>query len=211
MFNFKKKKESNYYFDAFPILAHFAVECGEMILDFMKNFDNTKLEEFKTAVHLIEHKADDHKHAVTEKLLHEFMTPIDREDIYELLRLIDEVTDAIEEISLKLYLYDYTELPPRTIEFTDITVQCIRETENCLKNFHEYNNFEKFKPLVEEVIHLEEKSDMIYIESVHNLYRTETDALKIFRYETIYTLLEEVSDRCREVCRFCQNIALKNM
>ena len=29
------------------------------------------------------------------------------EDIYELLRLIDNITDAIEEISLRLYLYNY--------------------------------------------------------------------------------------------------------
>ena len=67
-----KKKKSNYYFDSFPKLAHFSVECGEMILDYLKNFDPKRLEEVKTSVHLIEHKADDLKHEVTEKLLKEF-------------------------------------------------------------------------------------------------------------------------------------------
>ena len=100
----KKASKSNYYFDSFPVLAHYSVECGEMILEFMKNFDASRLEEVKTNVHLIEHKADELKHEVTAKLLTEFMTPIDREDIFELLKLIDDVTDAIEEISLKLYL-----------------------------------------------------------------------------------------------------------
>jgi predicted phosphate transport protein (TIGR00153 family) len=207
----KKKTKSNYYFDSFPTLAHFSVECGMMILDFMKNYDYNKLEELKNSVHEIEHKADEHKHEVTEKLLTEFMTPIDREDIYELLRLIDEVTDAIEEISLKLYLYNYKELPPNTIPFTEITVKCIQETETCLKNVKDYQNFDTFRPLVREVIKLEEESDAIYIENVHNLYISETDALKIHKFETIYELLEEVSDRCREVCRYVQNIAFKNM
>ena len=32
-----KKVQSNYYFDSFPELAHFSVECGEHILDFMKS------------------------------------------------------------------------------------------------------------------------------------------------------------------------------
>ena len=41
----KKASKSNYYFDSFPVLAHYSVECGEMILEFMKNFDASKLEE----------------------------------------------------------------------------------------------------------------------------------------------------------------------
>jgi predicted phosphate transport protein (TIGR00153 family) len=109
----KKKTKSNYYFDSFPQLCHFSVDCAEYIFNFMLHFDHDKLEETKVNVHLIEHAADDKKHEVTEKLLTEFMTPIDREDILELLKLIDDITDAIEEVSLKLYLYDYKELPPR--------------------------------------------------------------------------------------------------
>ena len=74
----KKEPKSNYYFDSFPILAHSSVECGEMILNFVKEFDASKLEQLKTNVHLIEHQADEVKHAVTARLLTEFMTPIDR-------------------------------------------------------------------------------------------------------------------------------------
>lgn len=206
-----KKKKSNYYFDSFPKLAHFSVECGEMILDYLKNFDPKRLEEVKTSVHLIEHKADDLKHEVTEKLLKEFQTPVDREDIYELLRLIDNVTDAIEEISLRLYLYNVEQLPHKFIEFTEVTVECMRETENCLSHMYDYLNEAVFRPLVEAVVKLEEQSDAIYIESVHTLYRKETDSKKLYISETLYSLMEDVSDKCREVCRYVQNIAMKNI
>ena len=66
---FDQKKKSNYYFDSFPTLAHYSVKCGEMILEFLKNFDVNKLEELKSGVHLIEHQADNLKHEVTAKLL----------------------------------------------------------------------------------------------------------------------------------------------
>ena len=92
MFKRKKANKSNYYFDSFPVLAHYSVMCGEMILEYLRNFDPKRLEEVKTSVHEIEHQADDLKHEVTKRLLTEFMTPIDREDIFELLRLIDDVT-----------------------------------------------------------------------------------------------------------------------
>ena len=208
---FNKKKKTNYYFDSFPTLSHYSVECGEMILKFLKEFDVSKLEEVKTSVHLIEHQADNLKHEVTAKLLKEFMTPVDREDIYELLRLIDEVTDAIEEVSLRLYLYNVQEVPNKFIELTEVTVECMKETENCLSHMYDYLDSNIFGPYVDKVIHLEEESDTIYIESVHALYAREKDYRRLYVHETLYSLMEDVSDRCREVCRFVQNIALKNI
>ena len=211
MFKRNKKQKTNYYFSSFPILAEYSLKCGKMILEFMENFDEKRLEEIKDSVHQIEHEADNVKHEVTAKLLTEFMTPIDREDIYSLLRLIDDVTDAVEEISLKLYLYNYEELPPDTVEFTEITLECMKKMEECLKQFPNYLDKEVFEPYVREVIKLEEQGDVHYIESVHSLYRTETDGFKRHKAEAMYTMLEEVSDKCREVCRFVQNIALKNI
>ena len=56
MFKREKKVKSNVYFDSFPALAHFSVECGEAILDFMNQFDPKKLEELKD---LVEEKRND--------------------------------------------------------------------------------------------------------------------------------------------------------
>ena len=207
----KKSKKSNYYFDSFPQLANYSVKCGEMILEYLKAFDPNKLEELKDRVHEFEHQADNLKHQVTEKLLTEFMTPIDREDIFELLRLIDDVTDAIEEISLKLYIYNYEVLPPNTVEFLELTVECMKKMEECLKHFPDYLDKEVFEPYVREVIKLEEEGDRQYISNVRNLYLKEKDGFKRHKAEAMYTMLESVSDKCREVCRYTHNIALKNI
>lgn len=211
MFGKKKKNKSNYYFDSFPELCHFSVQCADYILKFMENFDHSKLKEVKEAVHLIEHEADDKKHEVTEKLLTEFMTPIDREDILELLRLIDDVTDAIEEVSLKMYLYDYKELPPDSIPFMKLTLDCISETEECLKHFPDFMEMDIIGPLIKNVVHLEEASDTEYIDDMRALYLTETDGFKRHKGEAMYTMLEETADRCREVCKFVQTIMYKNL
>lgn len=211
MFKRKTKAKTNPYFESFPELAHYSVKCGEMILEFMKSFDPKKSEEVKTKVHEIEHQADDVKHSVTAKLLTEFMTPIDREDIFQLLKLIDDVTDAIEEVSLKLFIYNYDELPPDTVEFMELTLECVKKMEECLKQFPHYLDKQVFDPYVQAVVKLEEDGDVKYIENVRKLYLKEKDTLQCHKAESMYTMLEEVSDRCREVCRFVQNIALKNI
>jgi uncharacterized protein len=206
-----KKTKSNYYFDSFPELCHFSVQCASYILNFMQHFDHEKLEETKVNVHLIEHAADDKKHEVTEKLFTEFMTPIDREDIMELLKLIDDITDAVEEVSLKLYLYDYKELPPDTIPFMRLTLESIEKTEECLKHFKDYLDPSIINPLILSVVHLEEESDTEYINDVRFTYLNETDGFRRHKAEAMYTMLEETSDRCREVCRYVQLIMFKNL
>ena len=207
-----KKVQSNYYFDSFPELAHFSVECGEHILEFMKNFDHEKLWDIKTSVHEIEHAADRKKHATTEKLMEEFITPIDREDILSLLTMIDDITDAVEELSLKLYLYDFKELPPDAIPFMELTLKSLKATEEALKDFPHFLDKDIIFPVLKNVIRLEEDSDTVYIKDVSELYRrSDLDALTIYKYEAFYTMLEEMSDKCREVCRFVQTIIYKNI
>lgn len=207
----KKNNKSNYYYDSFPELCHFSVTCGEKILEFMRNFDVSKLEDDMNVVHQLEHDADDKKHEVERKLLTEFMTPIDREDIFQLLRMIDDITDAVEEVSLKLYIYNYTELPPDTIPFMEKTLDCIKKTEECLKRFPDFMDQDVMVPLINEVVKMEEVGDEEYIKDTHELYLKETDGFKRHKAEAMYSMLEETSDRCREVCKFVRTIMYKNL
>lgn len=207
----KKKSKSNEYFDAFPKLAHHALEIGEMIFAFMQNFDPKGLEELKEKAHAIEHEADEEKHLITEKLFTEFMTPIDREDIFHLLTLIDDVTDATEEISQKLYGYDYGSLPPDTLPFMSLTMETLKATEECLSAFPDYLDPLVMGPLIEKVAKLEEESDEEYSRDLHSLYLTEKDGFVRHKSEAMYSMLETVGDHCLEVARCVQNIAFKNL
>lgn len=208
---FTKKKKNNYYYESFSRLCHYAVLCGETILSFFESFNSEGIAACKKSVHELEHQGDCAKHEVTAKLTLEFMTPIDREDILSLLRMIDNVTDAVEEISLKLYIYDYKELPKDSIPFMKLIVDCIKKTEECLVHFNEFEDSKVILPYIKQVIELEEKSDDIYEADMRELYVNEKDPLKIRKAETIYTLLEETADSCREVCKFVETIMFKNL
>ena len=129
------KHKTNYFYESFPMLAEYAQHCMNEVLSFMENFDHEKLEEHKIKVHAIEHEADIRKREVMNKLTREFLTPIDREDILQLLRYIDDVTDAVEEIPMKLYIYDYKELPPDSVAFAKEVKECVDSMALCLQHF----------------------------------------------------------------------------
>jgi len=207
----KKKNKTNYYYESFPILCHFSVICAEKILAFMKDFKVDGLEANMNEIHDLEHQADDMKHEVERRLLTEFITPIDREDVFELLRMIDDITDAVEEISLKLYIYNYTELPPDTITFMESTLVCIKKTEEVLAGFPDFLDQSVIVPLINEVVRMEENGDDEYIQDVRQLYLTEKDGFSRHKAEAMYSMLEETSDRCREVCKLVRSIIYKNV
>jgi Phosphate transport regulator (distant homolog of PhoU) len=207
----KKKSKTNYYYESFPILCHFSVICAEKILAFMKNFTVDSLEANMNEIHELEHQADDMKHEVERRLLTEFITPIDREDVFELLRMIDDITDAVEEISLKLYIYNYTALPVDTIPFMESTLICIKKTEEVLAGFPDFLDQSVIVPLINEVVRMEENGDDEYIKDMRQLYLTEKDGFSRHKAEAMYSMLEETSDRCREVCKLVRSIIYKNV
>ena len=205
------KHKTNYFYDSFTMLAEYGQRCANEVLAFLENFDHEKLEENKIKVHAIEHEADLKKREVMNKLTREFLTPIDREDILQLLRFIDDVTDAIEEIPMKLYIYDYKELPPDAVGFARVVKECVDDMALCLQHFPEFPNAGKLQPYIDKVVELEEKTDEIYEHDMHQLYVTTTDGFVRHRAEALYTMLEKCADMCRETCKFVQTIMYKNL
>ena len=59
----------------------------------------------------VEHDSDQITHELYKKINSTFITPFDREDIYRLGSLLDDVMDHLEAVGNLLYLYGLTELP----------------------------------------------------------------------------------------------------
>ena len=119
------KKKNNYFYESFENLCLFAIKEIDVLKEGLANFSNETLIDLKNNVHKIEHEADIKKKEIEEKLAKEFITPIDREDIFVLLDNIDDLCDAIEEISFKLYIRNYKELPSKTMIFVDRSKEAV--------------------------------------------------------------------------------------
>src|SRR5207237_9225667 len=58
----------------------------------------------------LEHECDDITHEIYNLINHTFVTPFEREDIYELASSLDDVVDLAEEVSDKIELYQVKEV-----------------------------------------------------------------------------------------------------
>ena len=100
-----RKKGYNYY-EAFQKMVSYTCEASEMLRSIIDNYKADALSRQIVEMHKIEHTADLEKHDMMENLLKEFLPPIEREDIIQLAEQIDSATDCIEEIVMRLYMYN---------------------------------------------------------------------------------------------------------
>ena len=100
------RKKNHDYFSMLVDGVSYACAAAEMLNEYLQDFEPEKLSHHIEEMHKIEHAADIAKHEMLQKLLKEFITTIDREDILELADVIDDVTDSLEDVLLRMYMYN---------------------------------------------------------------------------------------------------------
>lgn len=206
------KKKSNYFFDQFLVLSQYCNRAIEALISGVEVIKDIDVEKLKNDVHAIEHSADVKKREIEERLGKEFMTPIDREDIFILLDNIDDLTDAIDDVSYKMYLHNQTSIPEEGKKMLDVTRNGVYAVSKLLENLHDVTKKEIVYPLILKIQEYEEESDHIYEEKVRDLYVNGLDSTKEGKMiESFYSSFEYITDKCRDIAKEVSIIMYKNL
>src|SRR5947208_11192866 len=77
----------------------------------------------------LEHECDDITHEIYSLINHTFVTPFEREDIYELASSLDDVVDLAEEVSDKIDLYQVKEITTSARRMAEVLARAGKEVE----------------------------------------------------------------------------------
>jgi len=203
-------KKSYNYFDEFIELVNYSCKCAEILNEVLNNFDPKHMKEQLEKIHEIEHAADLRKHDVITQLTKEFIPPIEREDIISLTHEIDDITDAIEDVLIKIHMFNVQEIKPEVFVFADLITQCCKALKISFEEFPNYRKSKKLRDKIIEVNRLEEEGDTLYYGTVHNLYASSKDPIELIVWTKIYAYLERCCDACEEVADILESIVMKN-
>lgn len=205
----KNNKNFN-YFKAFIELSSYSTKAVEILMNTLKNFDSSKIEDNIKEIHNVEHSADLANHELINRLIKEFLPPIEREDIISLSKKIDDVTDAVEDVLIAINMYNIQVIRPEVFKFIDVIMKCCKSMHTALV---EFENFKKSKNLHNEIItinELEEEGDALYVNGVKELYQNCKDPIELMVWTEIYNRLEKCCDKCEHVADDIENIVMKN-
>ena len=204
------KKGDQIYYDAFTDCAECACHAARMLADTLEHFDYSAMQLRMDEIHKIEHAADMKKHALTEELLRAFITPIEREDILLLSQNIDEMTDKIEDVLLRLYCNHIQTIRPDALEICQVVIRCCQEAKSLVGELADYK---RSKTLHDHIVHIntmEEEADQLFINSMRTLHTTCTDPMEIIVWREIYIYLEKCVDACEHVADTVESVVMKN-
>ena len=203
-------KNKNDYFKLIEEQIGFCVQASELLEEILTVATEATMQTYKQQMHEIEHKADDIHHEILHDLSSEFITPIDQEDILHLVQIIDDVTDALDDVVMKLYMFGLDKIPSAAPAFSGKVKECIRAL---LAAGAELKNFKKPAKLREHLIGIntcESEADDLYVEAIHALFATETECKVLIGYKEIYDNLEECCDMCEHASDVIEQIIIKN-
>lgn len=204
------KKENNYYYDTFSKCISYTCAAAELLQACVDQYDASDLRLQIDKMHTVEHTADGVKHEMMERLMKEFLPPIEREDIVELAHAIDDVVDCIEDVLRSLYMYNITDLRADAKEFASVISRSCKAMQGMGAELHNFHKSTVLKEKIIEINALEEEADRLYVEAIHNLYTGETDAVYILAWTTMYDCLEKCCDSCEDVADLVEQIIMKN-
>ena len=208
------KKDRFNYFDAFESQVAVAEEEIEVLIEAIENFSTADdLQPVLEKAHEIEHRGDEINHIILTNVSTDFITPIERGDIIELAQNLDTLTDMIEGIIQRFYMFDIHFMHPQAIEFAQIIRKSLKALRKAMGTFREFKKVKKIRAMVEDVNQLEEQADALYVETIRHLYTVDAlnDAVRVEVWSRLFDRLEGTCDACETVADTMATIMLTNV
>ena len=156
----------------------------------------------------VETSGDQITHDLIQLLNTQYVTPFDREDIYELATAIDDIVDHIEEASDLLDLYNLEQPTRRAVE------QCavlLAATEQLAVGLAGLKGLRGVQQALVAVKQKEDEGDRIVRDAIGSLFHdSRIDPLVVIRWKDIHESLEEALDACETAANVLGNIVVKN-
>ncbi|MEO3786991.1 DUF47 family protein [Actinocorallia sp. B10E7] len=192
------------FYDLFADSANNLVTGAQLLVELIS--DGSDREAVAEKMRACEHAGDECTHAIMHRLNESFITPFDREDIYDLAARLDDVMDHMEEAADLVVLYKIKTLPQdvvRQVEILERAAELTSEAMPRLKSMRELNEYWI------EINRLENQGDRIYRKLLAHLFGGEYEPLEVMKLKEVIDRLEDAADAFEQVANTIETIAVK--
>ncbi|MFH1159671.1 MAG: DUF47 family protein [bacterium] len=196
------------FYDYFEKLMSINIAISDEFLAFVKEKKHPEVA--TKAIKRLEREADRLTHECTDLLHRTFITPIDRDQIHELIIGLDNFADQMNAATFRMFYYGIEEIRHETLDFAKIISQCNSELESAvigLRNIKK--NSKSIRGKCSHIHELENQADDISRVAVTELFKT-NDILMIIKWKEVFERLEKAVDRMERVANTIESILIDN-
>jgi uncharacterized protein len=156
----------------------------------------------------LEHQGDKVMRELVSELTNTFVTPYDREDIYELAKHVDDIIDFVDEAASMFDIYQVEAVTNCVKGQADILVAATKELTTALRYINEPSHMEHHWQNIHK---LEDAGDELLRTGIREVFAACYDEPAIIIcWKDIYTQLEEAIDACEKAASVLEQVGVKN-
>ena len=194
------------FYELFTKAGANALECARLAETRFREYPNSSVSQ--ADVKAIETAGDQITRDLMQLLNTQYVTPFDREDIYELATAIDDVVDYIEEAADLLGLYGVESPTKHAVDQCRILVGACEQLSLALSRLKGMRGVQEALVALKE---LEDEADRVVRDAIAALFRDDRiDPLIVIRWKDIYDGLEKAIDACEHAANVIANVVVKN-
>lgn|GEM_PF-3774819 len=198
------------YFFALERLGNKAVQCAEILIRLLEQFEPDQLKAKLQAVHGLEQGADKLRSQLMGSLYRDFLPPLEREDLAVLALRMNGVVHQAGAAVRCLYTYDIRHVPDAAPELALALFRCCRELQEALSLFRRFKREDGPGKPIAELRRLQEDAGRLLLLGRRRLYTTCRDPVRLSAGSALYDCLEQCCVSCREAAELMEVVMLKN-
>lgn len=184
------------------------VEGARLLKELLDDF--TDVPRKVQAIKDVEHLGDDITHRAFERLYTQFITPLDRSAIHELVSRIDDVLDLADAAAERLGLYEVGPVVPEARELAGVLLAQARKMQEMVRALRNLKDAERILAACREINSLENQADTLLRTALAKLFKSGADALTVMKWKEILDLIETATDRVEDVANVVEGVVMEH-
>ena len=207
---FTKDKREKHFFPTYQQQAETAQVAAKYLKELVKSDDPEERRLLSRMIKKQETTGDELLREFYFELNEAFVTPFDREDMNALAMDLDKFLDFINHSAKTILMYNPKRIDKQIKEIIDNIhedASTMIEIFSLLDDLGK--NHQQISDLCQKVTLIEHAVDDIYGDYISDLFANEKDEIELLKYKEIAQVIEDTTDRAKEVTSTVKSLIIK--
>jgi len=194
------------FFDLYNRSAANIVAISQRLVELLDSFpagSDTRMRDIKE----LEHEGDRITHDLIDLINRTFVTPFDRDDMYRLAGVLDDVCDHIDDSAEMIVGYGVRDVHEQARQQAQVIQRCAAKLAEAIALLE---GFKDSRRQLIELRTLEDEGDRLSRAAISELFAGDPDPVSLIRWKDIHEQLEEAVDACENAADVLEAILVKN-
>jgi uncharacterized protein len=196
------------FFDQIEQLSHLAKSSAQLMNDLVGRFPT--VDGLPDQIGKAKVEAAQVVETTLGRLDDAFITPLDREDIMQLITDLYDVIEGVADVARRFSLYKMTQLYPNVRSQSDILCKVATALDEVMSKLRDDKKLKELSGQLKEIHALQKQATTNRDAFLSELFSGSPDPLEVMKKKELHDMLEDAIQHCENVTRTLGRVLLKN-